>query len=146
MPRRLQLSLKPEAALTATRVSVGKKKLVYVLVAGRRLRYGKKHRSRIAYIGTTRKGISRVAKSVAFRANSILELRGVKSFEARVVTCPPRPNVATWLKLERALLVAFKERFGEIPKCNSHGKRMKERDVFRYFRWKAVLRVIDDLS
>jgi len=146
LPRRLQLSLKYEAALTATRVSIGKKKLVYVLVADRRLQYGKKHRSRIAYIGTTKKGMSRVARSVAFRANDILELRGVRSFTARIVTCPPRRNVVTWRKLERALLVGFKERFGEIPKCNSYGKRMKEKDVFRYFRKKAVLRVIDDLS
>lgn len=145
MLRRLQLSLKHDAALTATRVSIGKKKLVYVLVADRRLRYIK-NRSRIAYIGTTKKGISRIARSVAVRANDILALRGVKSFKAHIITCPPRPNVSTWRKLERALLLGFKEKFGETPKCNSHGKRMRERDEFRYFRKRGVLRVLDELS
>jgi hypothetical protein len=143
--RRLQLSLKHEAALTATRVSIGKKKLAYVLVADRRLRY-LKGRSCVAYIGTTRKGVSRIARSVARRANDILALRGVRSFHARVITCPPRRNVSTWLKLERALLIGFKEKFGEIPKCNSHGNSMKETDEFRYFRRRGVLRVLDDLS
>ena len=83
---------------------------------------------------------------LAVRANDILELRGVRSFTARIITCPPRRNVSTWLKLERALLLGFKEKFGEVPKCNSHGKRMKETDEFRYFRKKGVLRVVDDLS
>lgn len=145
MLRRLQLSLKFGHALEATRVSIGNKKLVYILVADRRQKY-ELGRSRIVYIGTTRKGVSRVARSVAFRANDVLALRGVRSFHARIVTCPPRPNVATWLKLERALLVCFKERFGEIPTCNSHGKRMRERDVFRYFKKRAAAKVIDELS
>lgn len=145
MLRRLQLSLKHEAALTATRVSIGKKKLVYVLVADRRLLYPK-GKSRIAYIGTTQKGMSRIARSVAVRANDILALRGVKSFQARILTCPPRRNVSTWLKLERALLIAFKEKFGEVPKCNSHGTRMKETDEFRYFRKNGVLGILDELS
>jgi hypothetical protein len=55
MPRRLKLSLKREEAIRVTRVSLGKSKLVYVLVADKPIdyTYGK---SRIAYIGTTKKG------------------------------------------------------------------------------------------
>src|SRR5262245_43612878 len=132
MLRRLSLSLRRDEALTATRVSVGNQKLVYVLVADKRLRSGK-IKSRIAYIGTTRRGVGRVAGSVAHRANDILSLRGVRRFHARVVTCPPRQRVSTWLKLERALLLAFKSKFGMVPLCNSHGKGMRERDEFRYF-------------
>jgi hypothetical protein len=143
--RRLSLSLKREAALTATRVSIGKNKLVYVLIADKRLRY-KKGKSRIVYIGTTRRGVGRVAGSVASRAEHILGLRGVMSFHARVVTCQPRQNISTWLKLERALLLSFKTKFGEVPVCNSHGKGMRERDEYRYFKKSAVTNVVDELS
>ena len=87
--RRLRLSLKRDEALRATRVSIGKQKLVYVLVADKRLRYPK-GRSRIAYIGTTKKGVTRIAQSVAKRAEDILSLHGVRTFHARVVV-PPSP-------------------------------------------------------
>lgn len=145
MLRRLSLSLKREAALTATRVSIGKSRLVYVLIADKRLRYSA-GKSRIVYIGTTRRGLGRVAGSVAHRANDILALRGVTSFHARLVTCQPRRNVSTWLTLERALLLTFKEKFGEVPKFNSHGKKMRERDEFRYFRKRGIVSLVEELS
>src|SRR5438876_573559 len=122
--RRLAISLKRDLALQATRVTTGKNKLVYVLVTDKRLRYGKK-KSRIAYIGTTKNGVSRIAQSVAARAPAILRLHGVRSFDARIITCKPRQHVKTWFKLERALLMTFRELYGQVPKCNSHGKRMK---------------------
>jgi len=144
--RRLRVSLKRQAALRATRVSIGKQKLVYVLVADKKLKYANGKKSRIAYVGTTRKGVARIAQSVAGRAEEILSLRGVLEFHARVVTCTPRQNVRTWHKLERALLIQFKEMFGEVPKCNSHGSKMKETDEFSYFRRAAVTSVIEELS
>ena len=144
-PKRLKLSLKREEALRATRVTVGKGKLVYVLVADKPLKYtyGK---SRIAYIGTTKKGVGRIAQSVAARAEDILSLHGVRTFHARIVTCKPLQNVETWKKLERAMLLKFREAFGVVPKCNSKGKKMKESDEFRYFRNTAVRKVIVKLS
>jgi hypothetical protein len=145
MPRRLKLSLKRDEALRATRVTVGKNKLVYVLVADKRLKY-KNGKSRIAYIGTTKKGVARVAQSVAARADDILSLHGVRTFHARIVTCRPRRNVETWRKLERAMLLKFREAFGEVPKCNSVGKKMKTTDEFRYFGNAGVKNVIDELS
>ncbi len=145
MPRRLKVALKRDEALRATRVTIGKNKLVYILIADKRLKY-KTGKSRIAYIGTTRKGVARIAQSVAARADDILSLHGVRTFHARIATCKPRQNVATWKKLERALLLTFRERFGEVPKCNSHGKRMKVTDEFRYFGTKGVANVIDELS
>ena len=143
--RRLSISLKRDEALTATRVSIGTEKLVYVLVADKKLTYlgGK---SRIAYIGTTRKGVARIARSVAVRAYDILSLPGVRTFRARVITCQPRQRVRTWHKLERALLIAFKDRFGEVPTCNSHGTRMRETDEFDYFRRARVNSILSDLS
>lgn len=52
--RRLKLSMHRDHAMEATRVSIGKSKLVYVLAADKKIKYdlGK---SRIAYIGTTKK-------------------------------------------------------------------------------------------
>jgi hypothetical protein len=119
--------------------------MVYVLVADKRLKYpgGK---SRIAYVGTTRKGLSRVARSVAVRADRILGLAGVRSFSARIVTCRPRQRVRTWRKLERALLLTFREVFGAPPRCNVHGKRMKWADEREYFRSKRLVDLIEELS
>ena len=144
--RRLTVSLKRDPAITATRVSIGGEKLVYVLAADKRLEY-ETGKSRIAYIGTTRNGASRVASSVASRAYEILGIRGVRSFKARIVTCRPRQNVETWRLLERALLLEFRNQFGEVPWCNTHGKRMRERDEFtRYFRRSRIRDIVEDLS
>lgn len=143
--RKIPISLKHEVAMEATRVSIGDSKLVYILCADRRIKYPK-GRSRIVYVGTTRHGIRRIAGSVAKRADDILQLRGVRRFHARIVTCRPRQRVKTWRVLERALLLAFRERFGEPPKCNTHGKRMRERDEFDYFRRRRIATIIDDLT
>ena len=81
------------------RVALGHKKLAYVILADKKLQY-KKGRSKIAYIGTTRKGIARIATSVAYRAQQVLRLRGVFCCDARIVTCRPRQHVKTWRVLD----------------------------------------------
>lgn len=143
--RRLTVSLKRRVALSASRVTIGKDKLVYVLICDKKIRYpfGK---SKIAYIGTTEKGISRIALSVAYRAEEILSIRGVRDFDARVITCKPRQNVKTWMKLERALLLTFRDKYGEVPHCNSHGKKMKETDEFKYFKQSRLVSILEDLA
>lgn len=143
--RRISITLKRDRALHATRVSVGKSKLVYILVTDKRLKYPL-DKSRIAYIGTTKHGIRRVASSAARHADEILSLRGVRSFDARVVTCQPRQRVKTWFVLERALLVAFREKYGSQPKCNSHGKKFKRRDEFEYFSQKRIAAILEEIS
>jgi hypothetical protein len=142
---RLYISLKRDPALAATRVSVGKQKLVYVLVADKRLRYPR-GKSRIAYVGTTKRGLLRVAGSVASRADEILAVPGVQSFVARIVTCQPRQRVKTWQVLERALLLKFREIYGASPRCNYHGRRLKPGDEFEYFHPRRVKAIIEDLS
>ena len=127
------------------RVALGDLKLVYVIIADKKLRY-QNGRSKIAYIGTTKKGISRIAGSVAYRADKVLGLHGVRSFDVRVIACRPRQKVKTWLLLERALLLAFRESFGEVPRCNSHGKKIKEVREFEVFSRHRLLTVIEDLS
>ena len=143
--RRIKLSLHREHAMHATRVSIGKSKLVYVLVADKKLKYAS-GKSRIAYIGTTKKGTSRIAQSVATRAEDILGIRGVRSFHARVVTCRPRKHVKTWHYLERGLIIKFREMFGEIPMCNTQGKNMKRAKEFAYFADNGLQLVLEELS
>lgn len=143
--RRIKLRLNRDPAMHATRVSIGKSKLVYILVADKKLKYAE-GKSRIAYIGTTRKGGARIAQSVAARADDILGIRGVRAFSARVITCRARRNVRTWHYLERALLIKFKEIFGEVPACNSHGSNMKRGKEFSYFADHGLEQVIEELS
>jgi hypothetical protein len=130
--------------MQVTRVALQAERLVYILVADRRLRYAE-GRTRIAYIGVTTRGHLRLAESIAHRSRTLLELRGVRSFEVRIVTCRARQNVETWRELERALLVAFRERFGEVPLCNSQGRRMAARGVFAIFTRRRVDAVLDEL-
>jgi hypothetical protein len=145
LKRRIRLSLKRDEALRANRVFIGNQKLVYLLIADKRLYYSK-GKSRVAYIGTTANGGFRIAGSLAYRAWDILTLPGVRSLHVRVVTCKPRQRVKTWCKLERALLLEFKRRFGEVPWCNTHGRRMRESDEFQYFHRKGVANIIDELA
>ncbi|GFO81110.1 MAG: hypothetical protein A49_07370 [Methyloceanibacter sp.] len=144
-PRRLPVVLQREHAMSVTRVSIGDQKLVYVALADKKLNYSN-GRSLIAYIGTTKRGISRIASSVAARAESILGLHGVRRFDVRVVTCRTRQKVKSWCKLERALLLSFRLRYGEVPRCNTQGNRMKETDEFAYFARSRIARIVEDLS
>ena len=142
---RARVSLKRDSALEVSRVSIGRDKLVYVLIADKKLGY-KSGRSRVAYIGTTKKGLARVAQSAATKADDILGNRGILKLHARIVTCRPRQSVKMWLKLERALLLCFREEFGEVPQWNSHGKSMRTVDEFQYFSKARISRIIEDLS
>lgn len=145
MKKRLTVSLKARRAMEVTRVSIGKKKLVYVIVTKRALRYPW-GRSRIAYIGTTKKGMARFAQSAAAKAQQVLLLHGVREFSVRIVTCAPRSNVKTWEKLERALLLVFRHKYGALPKCNKQGKKMKQRDEFKYFTRTRLEKILEKLA
>src|SRR5260221_10909417 len=118
MPKKLKVNLKKKVVMQVSRVSLGRKKLVYLIVTAKTLKY---HwgRSRIVYIGTTKKGMARIAQSAAAHADEVLALHGVKEFYVRVLMCAPKPNVKTWVKLERALLLLFRREYGELPVCNT---------------------------
>ncbi len=145
MANRLKVKLHRNEALHITRVSVDADYLVYVFLCDKKLSY-EDGKSRIAYIGTTGSGVWRIASSAAGCASTILSERGVKKFEARIVTCARRQRIKSWRKLERAMLLTFKERFGKVPICNSHGKAMKETDEFDYFARERIVDIIDELS
>lgn len=143
--RRLNVSLKRGSAMDVSRVSIGNEKLVYLLLADRKIAYPK-GRSSVVYIGTTKNGIGRVASSVAYRAPDVLAIRGVESFSVRIVTCRGRQRVKTWMKLERALLLTFRDLYGDVPHCNSHGRKMRRTDEDKYFSPSRLKRILDDLE
>jgi hypothetical protein len=145
MAQRLKVSLKPKPALTMRRVALEHERLVYVICADKKLKYPNGY-SQIAYIGTTKNGISRVAASAAFRSWDVLWSRGVQSADVRIVTCRPRQGFKSWMKLERALILAFREKFGEPPMCNVQGRAMKLQDEFDRFSFDRLSRIIDTLS
>ena len=128
--------------MQVTRVSVGNKKLVYLIVVPRALKYPW-GRSRIVYVGTTEMGISRITQSVAQRAEAVLGHHGIKEFHVRVVTCGPRRHVRTWFKLESALVLAFRHRYGKVPVYNDTFQKKQITDEFEYFsraRIEGILR------
>jgi len=143
--RKLNVMVKWQPAMTVTRVSVSRHKLCYVVKANRVVPY-RKGRSRIVYIGTTKRGITRLASSAATRAPAILARHGITSFDVHVVTSTPRQHIKTWWKLERALLLTFRDLYGVVPLFNSHGKKMRERDEFGYFAKARLKHVIEDLG
>ncbi len=145
MVQRLKVSLKPKPALTMRRMALDHERLVYVICADRKLKYPEGY-SQIAYIGTTKNGITRVASSAAYRSWDVLWSRGVQSLDVRIVTCRPRQGFKSWIKLERALILAFREKFGEPPMCNVQGRAMKLQDEFERFSFTRLSRIIDTLS
>lgn len=128
-------------AVTITRTATQAKQLVYLALANKKIKY-KNGESKIIYIGTTKNGADRIAASAAAKAKAMHGLHGVKHLELYVVTSSSQDGVKTWHKLERGLLLAFRERFGEVPKCNTVGKNMVWTDELEYFtrhRLKSVI-------
>ena len=60
---------------------------------------------------------------------------------SRAASSPGR-KVKTCIKLERALLIAFKHRYGSVPLANTIGKNARWRDELAYFSEKRLLTVL----
>lgn len=141
--RRAHISVRG-SAFYMSKLAAGHLKCVYVFVASRPHKY-RNGKTRIVYIGTTRKGLRRLVDSAYDRSDSIFGW-GVRSFEAYLLTCPPRQRVRMWLRLERAMLTAFRERFGSYPKANVDPVKPKRDDAFQYFSRARVNQILDTLS
>ncbi len=138
---KLRIKYRDRPAVVVHRAAFKDNKLVYVGRANRRYRYPW-GRSRIVYIGTTKRGARRVASSAAKKGEDLLFEHGISEVEFSVVTCAKLQSVATWKKLERALLIKFREKYGAVPRGNFQGKKMKwddEKDYFSHKRLDAVL-------
>ena len=116
--RQLKVRSSKTALLTLTRSHQWTDKMVYILAANKAHKYGN-GRSRILYIGTTKKGGNRPAASAVNKASeAFYKLRGVKTIDVHIVTCAPRRAMQTWKRLESALLDVFRNKYFELPKYN----------------------------
>lgn len=132
-------------ALEVNRLAILQNKLVYVLLANRRIKYpwGRSH---VAYIGTTKKGAGRILASAAEKARDLLTRHGFKSLKAHIVTCQARPKVETWKKLEKAMILEFRRLYGKLPVGNTQGSRARETDEFRYFNRDRIRTIVEGLE
>jgi hypothetical protein len=129
--RRLKIKISNTSLLTVTRSPQWNDKMVYILAANKYFKY-QNGRSRIIYIGTTRKGAGRPATSAVNKASQAFgKLHGVKTIEVHIATCRPRRNLQTWKFLEAALLDTFLNRYFQLPKYNKARPKLKE-GLFRY--------------
>jgi hypothetical protein len=132
-------------AITITRIAYAASELVYLAHANKPIRY-EHGDSRIAYIGTTMTGIRRVATSAAVRAEVLLSRKGVHTLEFYLIAAPRRRGHTTYRKLERALLLRFRERYGSVPAANKQGKRMRWRDDDAVFTQASINKILDDFA
>jgi hypothetical protein len=132
-------------AVTVTRNAITREKLVYIACANKKRDY-RNGASKIVYIGTTQSGADRIASSAAAIARRLLSNYGVKHLEFFVVASAPRQKVKTWRKLERGLIITFRDIFGETPVVNNHGKKMKWEDELDYFTSTRLKSVIEKYS
>ena len=88
--RNLRIRSSKTSLLTLTRSRQWTDKIVYILAANKYLPYSN-GRSRIIYIGTTKKGAGRPAASAVNKATKVFnKLHGVKTIEVYIATCEPR--------------------------------------------------------
>ena len=129
-------------AMTVYRRVLKHRKLVYVLAARKTLKY-QDGRSRILYIGTTKKGISRIAASVARRSKKILNQRGVKEVDVHILSCEARQGLKSWGVLERALVARFRARYFEVPLCNTQLKKKRSTKYLEeLFKTRAMEKIL----
>jgi hypothetical protein len=83
---------------------------------------------------------------VAARTDEILANHDLTHFDAHLITCKAVPRVETWRKLERALLLTFRDLYGEPPLCNRHGAGIQEEDEFSFFTRERIRNVLEDLG
>jgi hypothetical protein len=131
--------------LTLSRMDSAQQRLVYVLLANREFSY-QYGRSRVAYIGTTERGLKRITESVAHHAEGIFDNHGVTDLSTKFFTCRRRQKVKMWMKLERAIIIAFREKYGAVPKYNNHGKGWQWTDELDYFGEAAVRALVRGLG
>ena len=144
--RKLNISLQKEAAIRVNRVAIKDQNLVYVLVIDKQIQYTYK-KSRIIYIGKTGNGIKRIAESIAYISPDALKKHGVRQVSARIFTCSSRPEINTQTKLEKALLLSFREITGDVPEGNTQGKGIPETDEFNnYFARDRVRKLLEEID
>ncbi len=135
------------AAMSVFNSRYWSRRMVYILRADKPQRYGRK-RSRIVYIGETRKGTRRPASSAASKSlKAFGKLRGVRRIDVHPITFRGKQHVRMWEVLERGLLSTFKEIYGDIPCYNRQGRGKKfVVSAINYFSPKRLKTLITTLA
>ncbi len=133
-------------ALIVEREAIKADKLVYLAISNRPIKY-KNSKSKIAYIGTTKNGIYRIASSAANKSE-LLWNHGIKSLTFHVLYCKRgRQSICAWKALEAGLLNAFREKYEELPKGNGRNPSKKDLKLARTkFTRRALCHKIDKFS
>lgn len=142
---KMRIKLHQKPALTINRTAFHDDKLVYVAKANNRIHY-RSGSSCIAYIGTTRKGAKRIAVSAAAKGEDILYDYGIKNLEFYVITCEKVQGLKSWKMLERALIIRFRELYGEVLQANGTGNKMRWKNEGKYFNTDKLDKIIDEMS
>lgn len=130
------------ALLTLTRSRRWLDKMVYILAANKYLPYDN-GRSRIIYIGTTKKGAGRPAASAVNKASEVFyKLYGVKTIDVHIVTCAGGNKMRSWKELESSLLDAFRNRYFELP----HKNKVRPTVTKGLFSEKALAKIIGEFA
>lgn len=141
-----RLTIKHHAmpAMVVSRSRLWTRKMVYVLLANKPIRYANGNYSRVIYIGCTRKGAERPAKMAASKSTDAFKtIPGVTAVEVHIVTCKKRPNVRSWELLESAMLVTFKFIYGQLPQFNRKRGEFRHIDeIDKYFREKRIRKIL----
>lgn len=142
----MKVHLATKFAMTVHRRILTKDRIVYLLVGKKSFKY-KTGRSRIAYIGTSKRGAKRIASSAAANAEEMFSKRGSKEMHVFIASSTGRPGLATWELLERAFLAEFLNNYKQLPFCNKQGKKYKFTDeldeLFRQKRIRGLLMRFD---
>jgi hypothetical protein len=59
------------------------------------------------------------------------------------VSCKARHRVKTWRKLERGLILLFRETYGDVPIGNTQGKKMKWTNELVFFTRTRLVAVLN---
>jgi hypothetical protein len=146
--RKLKIRPSKTALLTLTRSHRWTNRMVYILAANKHQRYKDKDsktvgRSRIIYIGTTKRGAGRPAASAVNKASEVFyHLRGVRTIDVHTVTCHANNQKHAWKKLEAALIDTFRRRYFQLPKYN----KVRPKHVEGLFNPNALQKLIEQFE
>jgi hypothetical protein len=139
---RVKCSKEPLLTVNRSKQTSGTKRMVYILVAKKPLKY-ENGKSRIIYIGTTGKGTRRPATSAVDKASEAFgELHGVREIDAYIVTSGGRKAVRTWEHLESSLLAIFLGRYLELPHYNKKRGSIRYSEDVTMFKRKTLDKIL----
>ena len=150
--RKTSIRFDDNPAMTVFRARHKLKRVVYVLLADKPQKYGKK-RSRIIYIGESgKRGFERPATSAYRKADQAFgtkksseKLHGVGKIDVHLLTFRGKRNVRLWEELEKNLLAIFANKYKCLPRFNHKGKGSDVEDI-RYFQRSRLDAIIERLA